>query len=105
MTDDVPLEEKQRRFHAIEAAQEAVLTEINNTYLGTTQEVLVDGRNRGRWRGRSRTDKLVFFEPPDGMETDLLGRIVDVKITKTTPWSLQGAARAMTLDPLTTAER
>ncbi len=89
MPDDVPPEEKQRRLHAIEAEQEAVLTEINNTYLGTVQEVLVDGRNRGRWQGRTRTDKLVFFDPADGMETDLLGRLVNVRVTETTPWSLR----------------
>jgi len=91
LSDDVPLEEKQRRFRAIEAAQEAVLTEINNTYFGTTQEVLVDGRSKGRWQGRTRTDKLVFFEPTDDMATDMLGRLVNIRITRTTPWSLQGA--------------
>ena len=91
LSDDVPAEEKQRRFRAIESAQEAVLTEINNTYFGTTQEVLVDGRSKGRWQGRTRTDKLVFFEPSDDMETDMLGKLVNVRITKTTPWSLRGA--------------
>jgi tRNA-2-methylthio-N6-dimethylallyladenosine synthase len=90
LTDDVPLDEKQRRLKAIESAQEAVLTEINNTYFGTDQEVLVDGRNRGKWQGRTRTDKLVFFEPPDDMETDMLGRLLSVRIVKTGPWSLQG---------------
>jgi tRNA-2-methylthio-N6-dimethylallyladenosine synthase len=88
--DDVTFDEKKRRLRAIEDAQEAVLTAINNTYFGTTQEVLVDGRNRGRWQGRTRTDKLVFFDPPDDMESDMLGRLVDIRITRTTPWSLQG---------------
>ncbi|MCH7481907.1 MAG: tRNA (N6-isopentenyl adenosine(37)-C2)-methylthiotransferase MiaB [Chloroflexi bacterium] len=86
LTDDVGHEEKQRRLHAIEAAQESVLTEINAGYLGSTQEVLVDGRSRGRWQGRTRTDKLVFFDD----ERDLLGQLIQVRITKTTPWSLQG---------------
>ena len=86
LEDDVPDEEKKRRLRAIEDVQESVLTEINSTYLGSTQEVLVDGRSRGRWQGRTRSDKLVFFDD----ERDLLGRLMQVRITRTTPWSLQG---------------
>ena len=86
LSDDVPAAEKHRRLKAIEAAQESVLSEINNTYFGTTQEVLVDGHRRGRWQGRTRTDKLVFFESDDVS----LGDLVNIRITKTSPWSLQG---------------
>ena len=86
LDDDVPDDEKQRRLRAIEDVQAAVLSEINAGYFGATQEVLVDGRSRGRWQGRTRTDKLVFFED----ERDLLGEMVQVRITRTTPWSLQG---------------
>jgi tRNA-2-methylthio-N6-dimethylallyladenosine synthase len=90
MEDDVPQEEKRRRLRAIEATQEQVLTEINSTYFGTTQEVLVDRRKAGRWQGRTRTDKLVFFDPLDDSEYDMIGELINVRITKTTPWSLQG---------------
>jgi tRNA-2-methylthio-N6-dimethylallyladenosine synthase len=96
LSDDVPAEEKQRRFRAIEAAQETILTEINNTYFGTTQEVLVDSKKGGRWQGRTRTDKLVFFDTTDPATPEcttdegMLGRLVSVRIAKTTPWSLQG---------------
>ncbi len=91
LPDDVPQEEKHRRFKAVEAAQEAILSEINAGYFGSTQEVLVDGRNKGRWQGRSRTDKLVFFDD-DPSSPAALGDLVSVRITKTTPWSLQGRA-------------
>ena len=86
LDDDVPSDEKKRRLRAIEEVQATVLSEINAGYLGATQEVLVDGRSRGRWQGRTRTDKLVFFED----ERDLLGEMVQVRITRTSPWSLQG---------------
>jgi tRNA-2-methylthio-N6-dimethylallyladenosine synthase len=87
MEDDVPDAEKQRRLKVIEEIQESVSTEINAQLLDTTQEVLVEGRRKGRWFGRNRNDKLVFFDHPD----DLKGRMVDVQIERTSPWSLQGA--------------
>ena len=86
MDDDVPHEEKGRRLRAIESLQETIAGETNSGYLGTTQEVLVDGHHRGRWQGRTRTDKLVFIDS----EEELLGRLVSVRITRTSSWSLGG---------------
>ncbi|MFC1875148.1 TRAM domain-containing protein, partial [Chloroflexota bacterium] len=54
--------------------------------LGKMVEVLVEGRRKGRWHGRNRSGKLVFFSEND----ELLGKIVKVKIEKTSPWALQG---------------
>ncbi len=87
MEDDVPSEEKKARLVALEALQEEILTEINGRRQGATAEVLVEGVRRGKYFGRDRNDKLVFFE--DG--ADRTGQIVDVMIEKTSPWSLQGA--------------
>mgnify|MGYP005838738631 CR=1 FL=1 len=84
--DDVPPEEKERRRVAIEEAQTRIAGEINAALLGETVEVLVDGRQRARWRGRTRTNKLVFFE--DGGAW--MGRMARVRITWTGPWSLIG---------------
>ena len=89
MTDDVPQEEKHRRLKAIESAQESILTEINNAYFGTTQQVLVDARKGDRWQSRTRNDKLVFIDAADG-DGVTLGDVRDVRITRTTPWSLGG---------------
>ncbi len=86
MQDDVPHEEKQRRLQAIEALQETIAAETNSTYLGTRQEVLVDRHHKGKWQGRTRTDKLAFIESDEA----LLGRVVNVRVTMTSPWSLQG---------------
>ncbi len=87
MDDSVPHEEKRRRLKVIEEIQEQVSTEINSGLLDSTQQVLVEGNRKGRWFGRNRNDKLVFFDHPD----DLRGHIVDVRIDRTSPWSLQGA--------------
>ena len=87
MGDDVPSEDKTARLKAIEALQEEVLTEINSGLAGESLQILVEGRKRGKWFGRSRNDKLVFFED----EGDRKGEIVEVCVEKTGPWSLQGA--------------
>jgi len=87
MEDDVSPAEKARRRQLLEELQESIATEINAGLLGQTVEVLVEGRKQGRWWGRTRTDKLVFFED----EANRLGQLVMVKIEKTRPWSLQGA--------------
>jgi tRNA-2-methylthio-N6-dimethylallyladenosine synthase len=86
LEDNVPPSVKKERLDTIERLQERIATEINSQLLGKTVEVLVDGRKKDRWHGRSRSGKLVFFSEND----ELLGKIVKVKIEKTSPWALQG---------------
>lgn len=85
MLDDVPEEEKMRRFRALEDLQEQIVGEINARYLGQTVEVLFEEKVKGRWKGRTPTNKLVFLEAGD----DLRGKIIPVTITWTGPWSMQ----------------
>jgi tRNA-2-methylthio-N6-dimethylallyladenosine synthase len=84
--DDVPKAEKKRRLHAVEELQAQIATEINARLAGRTLEVLVEGQSKGRWYGRTRTNKLVFFDHA----ADLSGQLVDVRIQQTSPWALQG---------------
>ena len=86
MADDVPEAEKVRRHQVVEALQEAVCTEINSRFLGETVEVLVEDQHKGKWRGRTRQNKLVFIES----ELPLRGRLVEAQVTWTGPWSMQG---------------
>ncbi len=105
--DDVPLAVKKQRLHAVEALQEQIAREINAAYLGNVEEVLVESRQvssgQHQWRGRTSTNKLVFFpaEKPSALtaegstrrpsrRTVTPGDLVPVRIEKTTPWSLQG---------------
>ncbi len=89
LPDDVAPEEKERRRRAVEALQREILTETNATLLGQEVQVLVEELHRGKWKGRTASNKLVFFED----EEDWLGRLATVRITKTGPWSLQGDVR------------
>ncbi len=117
--DDVPLEEKKRRLHAVEQVQERIARELNAALLGHTEEVLIEAHQiaggEHQWRGRTRTNKLVFFPAtrpgaeeraqragrPTGEAAVALaeplaatdtrpGDLVSVLIERTTPWSLQG---------------
>ena len=87
LVDDLPWEEKKRRQQAIEDLQQETQTRINARLLSTVTDVLVEGKERGKWKGRNRNDKLVFIED----QRDLRGQMVQVRIEKTSPWSLQGA--------------
>ena len=82
-----------RRFKLLEELQERVVTEINAGYFGRTVEVLVEANHKGKWKGRTRTNKLVFFD--DAAEWS--GRTARVTITQTSPWSLQGAVASQSI--------
>lgn len=86
LQDDVPVAEKLRRRKIIEQLQERIATEINAELLGQRLEILVERKVRGSWEGRTRTNKIVHFEDDDA--TDWIGKLVDVDIVRTGPWSL-----------------
>ena len=86
MPDDVSDAEKKRRHRALEELQAGILAEINARWLGRRVPVLVEERSKGRWRGRTPQNRLVFFED----EADRRGQVVDIEVTWTGPWSLQG---------------
>jgi tRNA-2-methylthio-N6-dimethylallyladenosine synthase len=82
--DDIPATEKHRRHQAVEQLQARLLTERNSRRVGD----LVHRFQKGKWSGRSRGNLLVHIED----ERNLLGKIVDVAITQTSPWYLVGSA-------------
>ncbi len=86
LADDVPPAEKKRRVEHIEGLQEAIATAVNARLKGQIVEVLVEGEKKGRWWGRTRSDKLVFFND----SRDCRGKLIELKVEKTSPWSLQG---------------
>ncbi|MEE9285260.1 MAG: tRNA (N6-isopentenyl adenosine(37)-C2)-methylthiotransferase MiaB [Dehalococcoidia bacterium] len=86
LEDDVPLAEKKRRHAVLEAVQAQIAREINADLIGTTHEVLIEGKKDGRWHGRTRSNKLVYVESGEGYE----GEIVPVEIIDASPYSLQG---------------
>lgn len=85
MEDNVPDVEKWRRFRLLEDLQESIAAEIHQTYQNKVVKVLFEEKSRkGRWRGRTETNKLVFVES----DLDLRGKTMPVKINWTGPWSM-----------------
>jgi tRNA-2-methylthio-N6-dimethylallyladenosine synthase len=98
-SDDVPADEKLRRLHEIERVQTPIARAINAELVEGVEDVLLESLEEGKgtdklpiWRGRSRTNKLVFLPA----ETEMtLGQTIPVRITAATPWSLRGAAQSV----------
>ena len=86
MPDDVPDDEKWRRFRLLEDLQEKILSQKHAAYPGRTVPILFEDKVKKRWRGRTPTNKLVFVET----EEALLGQVRPVKITWSGPWSMIG---------------
>ena len=87
LADDVPAEEKMHRFRLLENLQESILKELNQGLLGEVVPVLFEYRVKGRWYGRTPTNRIVFVDSAE----DLTGQERQVKITWTGPWSLVGS--------------
>ncbi len=113
--DDVPEAVKRGRNQMLLDAQTVVSLAGNQPFIGTRQQVLVEGlsareeKNGGlpsvdgqaQLMGRTPCDRIVVFHAP----LRLIGRLVDVDITATAAWSLvgvvaDGLAEAKLLDEL-----
>jgi tRNA-2-methylthio-N6-dimethylallyladenosine synthase len=87
--DNIPAEVKKERLNKIEELQTAIASEINSQLRGQETEVLVEGKKGGKWYGRTRSNKLVFFEDAG----EWLGQLAIVHIDRTSPWSLIGQVK------------
>ena len=86
LQDDVPDEEKWRRFRVLEDLQEKIAAQIHARLLGQQVPVLFEEKVKKRWRGRTPTNKLVFVET----ENVLGGQVLPVEVTWAGPWSMIG---------------
>ena len=88
--DPVPAEVKQERFECLMELQQGISMQINQSYVGKTLDVLVEGRDKGIAIGRSyrdapEIDGLVFVEGDAN-----IGDIVSVRITGAMAYDLTG---------------
>jgi tRNA-2-methylthio-N6-dimethylallyladenosine synthase len=89
MPDAIPEEEKSKRLAILMERQRQIQIARNETLVGGTFEVLVDGRHesRNQWSGRTTSNRLVNFTSP---RSSLLGEYVQVKITRASANSVAG---------------
>lgn len=88
--DQVSEKVKKERFNALLELQNRIGKELNEPLAGKTVEVLAEGPSKNSittLAGRTRTNKIVNFKG----NPDLSGRLVDVRITNTGTWSLDGS--------------
>ncbi len=92
--DHLPEDEKSRRLAILQERQRQIQIRRNGAYVGTIQEVMVEGFNKatGQWIGRTSQHKtLNFIRPAHGGE-NLIGSYLDVTVTRAGPNSLVGEA-------------
>ena len=88
--DPIPEEVKQERFEHLMELQQGISLQVNQSYVGKTLDVLVEGRDKGIAIGRSyrdapEIDGMVFIE-----EDAKIGEILPVKITGAMAYDLTG---------------
>src|SRR5664280_919230 len=96
--DPLPAEVKEERYQRLMELQQTISLQINQTFMGQTLDVLVEGFNNGITMGRSyrdapEIDGLVLIEP-DGSKKPIqppaIGSLVPVKITGAMAYDLAG---------------
>ncbi|HET9321784.1 MAG TPA: TRAM domain-containing protein, partial [Bryobacteraceae bacterium] len=92
MGDHVPEEEKTRRLMIVQERQRAIQIRRNSEAIGTVQQVLVEGRNQalGQWIGRTSQNRPLNFTGEAHNGDNLIGRYLDVRVTRAGPNSLVG---------------
>jgi len=123
LTDDVPDEVKRQRNNELLAVQAEVSLANHRGMIGQEVEILVEGFSKAALRaqeseqdrggevdhgagdrraaaarqlvGRTRGDQIVVFDGP----TELIGRLIDVRVTAVTPYTLHGQYERPTVAP------
>lgn len=90
--DHVDEDEKQRRLAILQDKQRAIQIRRNAQAVGRVEEVMVEGFNKatGQWIGRTSQNKTLNFIRPYTDGDSLIGRYMDVRVTRSGPNSLVG---------------
>ncbi len=89
MKNQVPEEIKHERFDRLKELYEAIIPKNNKEYIGTNQEILVEGyskTNNEYLTGRTDTNKVVIFKG----NPDLIGKMINIQVVSEHMWYLKG---------------
>ena len=85
--DDVPREEKIRRFQKLLEIQKSINRRLNESYRGKVVRIIVEAVSRsGLMYGRDIRNKIIAFEG----DTSMIGKFAQVKVNKITAGPLYG---------------
>jgi hypothetical protein len=85
MEDQIPHEEKVRRFELLSSVQNDIADKLNEKYIGKTVRVLCDSSEHGECSGRTSGNKIVNFKGKA-----MVGTFADVEITSAGAYILKG---------------
>ena len=89
MENQIPEEVKHERFNKLKALVEKQIAEKNKEYVGTIQEVLIEGKSKTNEKlltGRTDSNKVVVL----GAEDKCIGKVLPIKIVSEHMWYLKG---------------
>ncbi len=89
MKNQIPEEIKHIRFDRLKKLFEDQVEENIKKYVGTTQEILIEGTSKNNEKmltGRTKSNKVVVLEGPKS----LIGQVIEVKIISEHKWYLKG---------------
>ena len=89
LEDPTPKEVKMERLYRLQKRLEEIASDYTQAFLGTTQKCLVEGVSRkdeGELKARASSGRIVVFKG----STDLVGKMVNVKITSVIAHTLKG---------------
>ena len=89
MPNQIPEEEKHKKFDKLKQLVESQIQENNQKYVGTKQKILVEGvskNNPNMLTGRTDSNKVVIF---DGNE-EMINKMIELKIVSEHMWYLKG---------------
>ena len=94
LQDDVPEEEKQRRYDVLMSLQGGISSAYNSSRIGSIERVLVDDVVAGKLITRSRyespeVDGEILVDVPEGMDAhSFIGQFLDVRIKEADDYDL-----------------
>jgi tRNA-2-methylthio-N6-dimethylallyladenosine synthase len=90
--DHLPEEEKGRRLTILQERQRAIQIRKNSELVGSVEQVNVEGFNQatGQWIGRTSQNRTLNFTHAKPEAVSLVGRYLDVLVTRAGPNSLAG---------------
>jgi len=92
LSDDTPYEVKLKRLQTLLALVEDQANHISQKMLGNIERVLIEGfaKDGINLQGRSENNRVIHFAPPNQDIENLIGQMVDIRITEVLNYTLRG---------------